>query len=177
MAMHKNLRQLQQRGQGTLIGLLVTMAIIVILAAWLYPRYMKPGGVDGSVASPEQDAQDVACGTYYQQIGEAIVSYKDSHGTVPPNLQALRSEGVTPDMYNDPDCKFQYNPQTGMLGDKDVPVPPPAPSATAGTPGSPSSSPTASPPPVSNAPNTDIYSKAAHAGGSGDVPGDLVNGN
>ncbi len=178
-------RRVQQRGQWTIIGLIVAMAIIVILSAYLYPKYMAPGGTDGSVQSPEQDAQDVACGTYYQQIGDAIIEYKDEHGHVPHSLRALKSEGVTKDMYDDPFCKFTYDPQTGMLGDRDVALPAnstpqtPVANTTAGTPGyngvATSTAPPASvTPQQSSGPNTDIYSKAAHSGdgaGYGDEDG------
>jgi hypothetical protein len=162
-----------------LIGLIVAMAIIAILSVWLYPRYMKPGGVDGSVASPEQDAQGIACTTYYNEIGDAIVQYKDANGHPPPNLQALHSQGVSPDMYNDPECGFQYDSQTGMLGDKTTPLPAspptttgPATATSAGTPGyagvAPVQAQQQAPQPTSpgSGPNPDIYSKAAHSGDS-----------
>jgi type II secretory pathway pseudopilin PulG len=184
-------RRIEQSGQYTLIGLIVAMAIIVILGAVLYPKFVNPGGVTKSDAnqysSAEQKAEGVACGEYYSQIKMAIRSYRDSHGQLPPDLKSLSSEGVSSDMWNDPSCGFTYNPVTGELNDTDHPAPAAAPSpaaASVGTPGNPTPGTPGYPPPGAapaaqpgGQPDTDIYSRAAHAAGGGDASGDLPGGN
>ncbi len=113
-----------QRGQASLIGLLVAIAIILILAATIYPRYLAKHHKAGEGATPIERANDVACGIYVGQVRDAISEYRQDNGMMPPNLDALKRYGVTRDMYASPDCTLTYDPQTGRLG-----------SATSGVPG------------------------------------------
>ncbi|GAB4454622.1 MAG: hypothetical protein OHK0029_09460 [Armatimonadaceae bacterium] len=93
----------------------------MVLAAVLLPRYL--GGKDPitqqKVASPRERAKQVEGVAYLAQINQAISMYRmDNDGANPPNLQALRTYGVTDSMISDPASgrPLPYDPATGRVG-------------------------------------------------------------
>ena len=103
-----------------LIELLVVVVLIMLLAAYMIPRYT--GGTDTAgrkVPSPTQRARQVEGVSYVAQLEMAISMYRDDHeGANPPNLQALKAYGITDEMMLDPNTRqvIGYDPQTGKLG-------------------------------------------------------------
>jgi prepilin-type N-terminal cleavage/methylation domain-containing protein len=104
-----------------LIEILVVLAIIMVLAAILLPRYL--GGTDPitkkKVASPRERARQVEGVAYLSQINQAIMMYRmDNDGQNPPDLRALKSYGVTDEMIFDPVNRrlIPYDPTTGRVG-------------------------------------------------------------
>ncbi len=107
----------QQRGQWTLVGILVSLAIIAILSAWYYAKILKPqaGSHNGRPAA-EQKAYGAVCGEYQSQITQAIALYKDDHNDRPPrSFEALRKYGVTDDIVKAEGCQFQLDASTGTV--------------------------------------------------------------
>lgn len=112
------------RGQNAgfgLIEILVVVVIIMIIASFLLPRYF--GGTDPvtkkTIASPRDRAKQVATVDYIGQINQAILMYQQDHeGENPPNLQALKTYGVTDSMMKDQVTgrPLPYDPQTGRVG-------------------------------------------------------------
>jgi prepilin-type N-terminal cleavage/methylation domain-containing protein len=108
-----------QGGMG-LIEILVVVVIIAILALVLIPRLT--GGKDASGkkhTAPKERAQQAAGVEYIGQINQAITMYKMDHDDqLPPNLQALKTYGVTDQMIVDPATKqpLSYDPRTGVVG-------------------------------------------------------------
>lgn len=111
-----------------LIELLVVVVIIAILATIIIPRLTGggSGGVDPFTkekrpksASPRERAQQTMSVEYIGQINQAIQMYKMDHDDeLPPNLDALRTYGLTAEMIRDPRTgqPLTYNPQTGQVG-------------------------------------------------------------
>ena len=103
-------RVLTLRGQSV-IGLLVTMAILAILAAIIIPKYIghneysATGQVQGE-ASAIDSANDVACTEYMSQVAEASNMYRQANNSRPPDLKSLKPYGVTDEMINTPNCNF-----------------------------------------------------------------------
>ena len=104
-----------------LIEVLVVMVIIMLLAAYLLPRYF--GGTDPvtkkKIASPRDRAKQVATVEYTSQINQAIMLYQQDHdGENPPNLEALKAYGVTDGMIKDQVTgkPLSYDPVTGRVG-------------------------------------------------------------
>lgn len=119
-AIYRLERAARNSGFG-LIEIMVVMLIIMILAAFLLPRYL--GGTDPltkkKVASPRDRARQVATVEYTSQINQAILLYQQDHdGENPPNLEALKAYGVTDSMIKDQVTgkPLAYDPQTGRVG-------------------------------------------------------------
>ena len=112
-------RHLRQRGQWSLIGVLVSLAIIMILSAWYYAKILKPqaGSHNGAPAS-EQQAYGAACGLYVSQLNQAVLMYKQDHNEQPPTtFEQLKKYGVTDDMLHSEGCQFQLDAGTGAVTD------------------------------------------------------------
>lgn len=105
----------------SLIEILLVVALLVVLMAFLAPRYL--GGKDPAtgkkIASPRERAKAVEGVSYVSQINQAIEMYKsDNEDQLPPNLQELKVYGITEEMLLDPVTKqpLAYDPQTGRVG-------------------------------------------------------------
>ena len=104
-----------------LVEVLVVLALLVVLAAFLYPR-LAGGGKDAAgrkAASPKERAEQTAGVSYQQQINQAIALYRmDNDGQNPPDLKALKRYNVTDEMLLDPVTKqrLAYDPRTGRVG-------------------------------------------------------------
>jgi prepilin-type N-terminal cleavage/methylation domain-containing protein len=112
---------MNKRNGFGLIEILVVMVIIMIIAAFLLPRYL--GGTDPltkkKIASPRERAKQVATVEYTSQINQAIMLYQQDHeGENPPNLEALKAYGVTDSMIKDQVTgkPLAYDPQSGRVG-------------------------------------------------------------
>ncbi len=107
----------QQRGQWTLVGLLVSMAIIAILSAWYYAKILKPqaGSHNGRPAA-EQQAYGAVCSEYQSQITQAVTMYKADHNDRNPrSFAALKQYGATDDIVKAQGCQFQLDASTGTV--------------------------------------------------------------
>lgn len=116
-----------------LIEILVVIVIIAVLALIMIPRLTGAGQKDKKKRTPIQAAKDTAGISYTGQISQAIMMYKDDHDSQnPPNLQALKSYGVTDEMLLDQVTRqpLAYDPVTGVVGA----VPQPAPGAPGAAP-------------------------------------------
>ena len=128
----------QSRGQWSLIGTLVAVALLILLAGLYLPHLLKPEvGETGAEQSALQRANGVACTEYVPQLNAAVEQYKQDNGHPPSSLNDLKKYGVTDDMINSPGCAFQMDPATGRVTNG----PPRSPAAA------PRPRPTASPPP------------------------------
>jgi flagellin-like protein len=124
-------RRATQRGQASLIGLLITLAIIMILAAVYYPQIAADHSEPGQGATPRERAYGAACSEYESQLNQAVFMYKNDHDDHPPrSLEELKAYGVTDDQIHAQGCYFQIDPASGHVSDvgqgKYVPVNPPA---------------------------------------------------
>lgn len=109
----------RRRGQWSLIGLLVSLAVIAILSAWYYGRILKPqaGSHNGRPAA-EQEALGTACSVYQSQLTQAVMMYKGDHNDRPPrDFAQLKPYGVTDQMVRAEGCQFQLDPATGTVTD------------------------------------------------------------
>lgn len=121
----------RQRGQASLIGLLVVVAILMILAYMYLPQVAGEHSAPGGPATPREQAYGAACSEYESQLNQAVFMYKTDHDDKPPrNLEELKQYGVTDDQIHAEGCYFQIDPVTGHVSDlgqgKYVPVNPPA---------------------------------------------------
>jgi len=107
-----------QRGQWSLIGLLVSLAVIMILSAWYYNRILKPaaGSHNGKPAS-EQAAYGAVCSEYQSQLNMASTMYKDQSGHNARSFEDLKKGGATEDIIRAQGCQFQLDPATGAVTD------------------------------------------------------------
>lgn len=107
-----------QRGQWSLIGLLVSLAVIMILSAWYYNRILKPaaGSHNGKPAS-EQAAYGAVCSEYQSQLNMASSMYKDQSGHNARSFEDLKKGGATDDIIRAQGCQFQLDPATGAVVD------------------------------------------------------------
>lgn len=108
-----------RRGQWTLIGMLVSLAIIMIISAWYYKKVLspQPGSHNGAPAA-EQQAYGAVCSTYQSQLTQAVLMYKGDHNDrSPQNFEQLKKYGATDDLVHAPGCQFQLDPNTGAIID------------------------------------------------------------
>ncbi len=107
-----------QRGQWSLIGLLVSLAVIMILSAWYYDRILKPaaGSHNGKPAA-EQAAYGAVCSEYQSQLNMASSMYKDQSGHNARSFDDLKKCGATDDIIRAQGCQFQLDPATGAVTD------------------------------------------------------------
>jgi len=112
---------MNRRSGFGLVELLVVICIVAILAVVVLPRLT--GGKDPLTGkksvSPRERAVQVQTTTYIAQINQAISMYRMDHdGQNPPDLMALRTYGVTPEMMIDPATRrmLPYDPRTGRIG-------------------------------------------------------------
>ncbi len=109
----------KQRGQWTLVGLLVSLAVIAILSAWYYAKILKPqaGSHNGKPAA-EQQAYGAVCSEYQSQITQAVTMYKSDHNDRNPrSFAALKQYGATDDIVKAEGCQFQLDASTGTVTD------------------------------------------------------------
>jgi len=105
----------------SLVGTLLTIAIIAVLAIFVVRYVSGGGGVDKGgrkVPSPTQRAKITAGNEYIAQIQQAIAMYKMDHDEqLPPSLSDLKPYGVTDQMIVDPNSKapLNYDPATGVV--------------------------------------------------------------
>jgi type II secretory pathway pseudopilin PulG len=113
-----------EQGFATLIELVIVVALIVTLSwVWLGrggggagAGTGMAGGQPTAVAALEQ-AKGVVCRQNLQSIRQAIMMYRSNQEVNPPNLEALRSSGISPDLTK---CEvggepYQYDPTTGQV--------------------------------------------------------------
>lgn len=107
-----------QRGQWSLVGLLVSLVIVAILSSWYYARVLKPqSGSHNSAPAAEQQAYGAACSEYQAQLNMASTIYKQDHNDRPAQSfdDLKKSGGVTDDIIRAPGCQFQLDPSTGAV--------------------------------------------------------------
>jgi hypothetical protein len=110
------------------VELLVALAILVALAAWLVPRYLtsqKDSLGRTTVQAPLERAQGVDCANNLQQIRYALTMSQQTNERFPATLQDLATSGsgITRQMLFCPVSKqpYSYDPSTGHVG---CPYPP-----------------------------------------------------
>jgi len=108
---------MKKHGFG-LIETLIVIVIIAVLALILIPRLTGAGKTPAEKRkTPIGAAKNTAGIEYIGQINQAQMMYKqDNDNKNAPNLQALKSYGVTDEMMLDPVTKqpLAYDPQTGI---------------------------------------------------------------
>ena len=117
--MRKSHPSAYQRGQWSLVGILVSLVIIAILSAYAYSHILKPAqGSHNGIPASEQQAYGVACTSYEQQMNMAATMYREDNGKPPTSFDDLKGKyGVTDDMLQTPGCQFQLDPATGHVKD------------------------------------------------------------
>ena len=110
-------RHAHQRGQWTLVGILVSLAVVVILSAWYYAKILKPqAGSHNGIPAAEQQAYGSACTLYKSQIDQAVLMYKGDHNDrAPQSFEALKKYGVTSDILQAQGCQFQLDASNGNV--------------------------------------------------------------
>ena len=108
-----------RRGQWTLIGMLVSLAVIVIVSAWYYKSILQPqAGSHNGAPAAEQKAYGAVCSVYQSQLTQAVMMYKGDHNDRPPqNFEQLKKYGATDDLVHAQGCQFQLDPNTGAVID------------------------------------------------------------
>jgi len=109
-----------RQGQWTLVGLLVSLAIIAILSAWYYNKILKPqAGSHNGAPAAEQQAYGTACSEYQAQLNMASTMYKQDHNDRPPQTfeDLKKAGGIGDDVLRAPGCQFQLDPATGAVTD------------------------------------------------------------
>ena len=106
-----------QRGQWSLVGLLVSLVIIAILSAWYYTRILKPqAGSHNGAPAAEQQAYGAACSEYQAQLTQAVTMYKaDNNERSPRSFEDLKKYGASDDIVRAPGCQFQLDPSSGTV--------------------------------------------------------------
>jgi competence protein ComGC len=116
--MRRTSRRSCRYGQWTLIGLLVTITIIIILAAVYIPRIAARHSAPGEARTPTERAYGAACSIYEGQINQAVMMYKqDNDNQAPQSLDDLKKYGVTDDIVHADGCYFVMNPHSGYVQD------------------------------------------------------------
>ncbi len=112
-------RAAHQRGQWSLVGILVSLAIIMILSAWYYAKVLKPqAGSHNGAPAAEQKAYGSVCSVYQSQLNQSSMMYKQDHNDRnPTSFEDLKKEGATNDIIQAPGCQFQLDPSTGAVTD------------------------------------------------------------
>lgn len=117
-----------ERGMSafSLVGILVSVGIIVAVAAAIIPTYTGAGGGSmagappGKAASPIQRAESVECRTNLTQVRQAITMYQTSNERVPANIQELGTYGVSSSLMYCPvggsGYTYGYDPRSGRVG-------------------------------------------------------------
>jgi hypothetical protein len=108
------------RGQGSIIALIVVLAIIAVLAYALMPRYLTGGGQDnktGKAPTPVQRAEGIDCRNNLYQVRSAIRMYQDMNERPPATLAELSSSGISSEMLK---CSvsgrpYGYDPSRGAV--------------------------------------------------------------
>lgn len=107
-----------QQGQWTLIGLLVSLGIIMILAAMYIPQVAKRHSEPGEARTPMERGYGTACASYEGQMNQAVTMYKMDHDDhAPSNIEELKKYGVTDDMIHSEGCYFIIDQSTGRVTD------------------------------------------------------------
>jgi len=110
---------LRVRGQWSLIGLLLAMAVVMILAAIYMPRVAVTHSKPGEPRTPIERGYGTACSEYTGQFNQALTMYKMDHDDHPPtDILELKKYGVTDDMIHSNGCYFIMDPNTGQVVDK-----------------------------------------------------------
>lgn len=112
-----------RRSGQTLIGVLVSVAIVIALAGfYLSAKGKNPDGSTSSKTALRRSvdlAQEVALQSNLSQIQQLIAMYKgDNDGKVPASMDELKSYAKFPaEMFVNPVDKkpLGYNPQTGQM--------------------------------------------------------------
>jgi len=108
----------RQRGQWSLVGLLVSLVIVAILSAWYYSKILKPqAGSHNGAPAAEQQAYGTACSEYVSQLNMASTMYKQEHeDRLPQSFDDLKKAGgIGDDVIHAPGCQFQLDPATGAV--------------------------------------------------------------
>ena len=110
-------RARHQRGQWSLIGLLVSLTVIMILSTWYYAKILKPqAGSHNGAPAAEQKAYGSVCSIYQSQITQAVMMYKGDHNDRSPrSFEALKKYGATDDIVKAQGCQFQLDASTGTV--------------------------------------------------------------
>jgi competence protein ComGC len=130
----KKSRLRTQAGQAALISLIITIAILGILAAIFYPKMAGRSeysvtGEDTGTASPMDRADDASCMAYRSQITDATNMYMTDHNHPPRSLQDLKKYGVTQSMIDTPNCNFVLPKGDPTVNNQAAAPPPVAPSS------------------------------------------------
>jgi prepilin-type N-terminal cleavage/methylation domain-containing protein len=122
------MRQLTGKRGFSLIEILVVMAILVVLAAVLLPKYLSSSknAVGETVQSPKQRAQAVDCWNNLNQLREAYQLATTTDETKPTSIADLQRAGHLPDsmLYCPVGGKqypYHFDPATGAVS---CPYPP-----------------------------------------------------
>ena len=113
-------RNRRRRGQWSLVGTLVALAVVAIISAWYYAKILKPqAGSHNGAPAAEQQAYGSVCGVYVSQMNQASLLYKQDHNDHPPRSfdDLKKAGGITDDMLHAEGCQFQLDPSTGAVTD------------------------------------------------------------
>lgn len=110
---------LKQRGQWSLIGLLLALAIIVTLAAITFPQIASTHSQPGEPRTPIERGYGAACSEYTAQLNQSVQMYKMDHDDHPPrSLEQLKKYGATDDQIHAQGCYFVIDPDSGTVVDR-----------------------------------------------------------
>jgi competence protein ComGC len=133
-----------RRGQWTLVGTLVAIAIIFIMMAIYMPRIAARHSAKGQPRTPMERAYGAGCDEYLGQINMAVTMYRDDHhGSVPNSLDDLKNYGIDDNIVHAQGCAFTLQngvvteTANGTAPDYHAPPAAPAPAAPQSAPGQP----------------------------------------
>ncbi|MEO7719912.1 MAG: type II secretion system protein [Capsulimonas sp.] len=116
MAMRRSAAR--QRGQWSLVGMLVAIAILMILAATIVPQIAAEHSKPGQAATPKERAYGSACSEYAAQMSQAVQMYKIDHNDrTPRDVSQLKKYGVTDEQIYAQGCSYQIDPDSGTVTD------------------------------------------------------------